>query len=229
MNVLTLALTCMLAAIGVSTGAAEPLQNSSTPASESHPNHRSISAIRIDVSRALRAEALTRRTGNNAPEVVRLIDLYREMADHPQRDRSPTLQELGVQVRLRLETVRKRIERRNSTTKRIAADRNLPAAAAKPATQVLAQQLPPPAAGAGPMGQGRGGAAATTSRATRQIDYGPDLVALIEQTISPATWDINGGNGSIVYFAPLHVLVVSAPDAVHGQIGGALGQLRAAQ
>ena len=60
------------------------------------------------------------------------------------------------------------------------------------------------------------------------IDFGPDLVELIQQTISPATWDINGGNGAIAYFAPVQSLVVSAPESVHYQIADLLSQLRAA-
>ena len=52
---------------------------------------------------------------------------------------------------------------------------------------------------------------------------------LIEATISPDTWNINGGNGAIVYFAPLHVLVISAPTEVHAQVGDVLNQLNAAQ
>jgi hypothetical protein len=58
---------------------------------------------------------------------------------------------------------------------------------------------------------------------------GPELVELIQATISPDTWNINGGRGAIVYYGPLHVLVVSAPDEVHAQIGGVLGQLNVAQ
>ena len=57
-------------------------------------------------------------------------------------------------------------------------------------------------------------------------DNGPALVALIQRTISPRTWDINGGQGSIQYYRPLRVLVIRAPGAVHGDVGGVLGGLR---
>jgi hypothetical protein len=52
------------------------------------------------------------------------------------------------------------------------------------------------------------------------------LIDLIQATISPETWDINGGRGSIVYFANGHALVVSAPGDVHDDLGGLLRQLR---
>ena len=91
---------------------------------------------------------------------------------------------------------------------------------------MLAQQLPP--ANGAQVGQ----AAAVTGipRASGiPTDFGPELVELIEATISPATWRINGGSSAIVYYSPLHVLVVSAPDDVHAQVGGVLQQLNADQ
>jgi hypothetical protein len=59
-------------------------------------------------------------------------------------------------------------------------------------------------------------------------DNGRDLVELIERTINPAFWDVVGGPGTIVYYAPLQCLVVRATAETHGKIGGVLGDLRAA-
>src|SRR5262249_5678458 len=73
---------------------------------------RSLTAIRTDVSDALRAEATTRKKGDNTPQVMRLVDLYLEMAADPRRDTSPLIADLGQQVRLRLQTVREKVERR---------------------------------------------------------------------------------------------------------------------
>ncbi|MEX1224694.1 MAG: hypothetical protein WEA31_09125, partial [Pirellulales bacterium] len=39
-------------------------------------------------------------------------------------------------------------------------------------------------------------------------DEGAELVELIEKTISPESWDVNGGSGTIVYWGNLKVLVV---------------------
>jgi hypothetical protein len=59
-------------------------------------------------------------------------------------------------------------------------------------------------------------------------DFGPDLVALIERTINPSFWDVAGGPGTVIYYRPLHCIVVRATSEVHGQIGGLVGDLRAA-
>jgi hypothetical protein len=142
------------------------------------------------------------------------------------------LADLGQQVRLRLQTVRERVERRIP-------DKNLlPKKSLKPATvsdneerRVLAQQVPPAGAGGAQRNAGGQGAAVAVAPnvAARPTDFGPELVELIEAVVSPATWRINGGNGVVVYYSPLHVLVVSAPDDVHAQVGGVLQQLNAAQ
>src|SRR5262249_46889964 len=60
------------------------------------------------------------------------------------------------------------------------------------------------------------------------IDWGPDLVDLIERTINPAFWDVVGGPGSIIYYQPLQCLVIRASAEVHGNVGGLLGGLRKA-
>lgn len=59
-------------------------------------------------------------------------------------------------------------------------------------------------------------------------DYGPQLVELIQTTIRPETWDINGGPGSIYYWRPGRALVIRQMGEVHHDIGGVLGQLRRA-
>jgi hypothetical protein len=186
-------------------------------------SHRSLSAIQVDLRAALGAEASSRRLGPNTSHVIRLIDLYREMAAHPKRDSSLVLKQLGLRLRSRLQKVSDHIERQSSRVKRDV-KKSAPPALTAPEASVLAQQLPAPggAAGAG------GGQPAAAPGAPGGFDYGPELVDIIQRTISPETWDINGGNGSVVYFAPLRVLVVSAPGTVHDQVGDVLGQLRAA-
>ena len=52
------------------------------------------------------------------------------------------------------------------------------------------------------------------------------LIDLIQATVRPETWDVNGGRGSIVYFANGHGLVVLAPEEAHDDLGGLLRQLR---
>jgi hypothetical protein len=52
------------------------------------------------------------------------------------------------------------------------------------------------------------------------------LIDLIQATVSPEIWDINGGQSSIRYFANGHALVVRAPGDTHDNLGGLLQQLR---
>lgn len=52
-----------------------------------------------------------------------------------------------------------------------------------------------------------------------------ELIDLIRTTIRPDHWDINGGPGSIGYYAPFHALVVTASSEVHWMVGGLRGAL----
>jgi hypothetical protein len=53
-----------------------------------------------------------------------------------------------------------------------------------------------------------------------------DLINLIQSTIAPASWDVNGGKGSIQFYSPLNVLVIRNTSEVHGSAGSALRQFR---
>lgn len=55
---------------------------------------------------------------------------------------------------------------------------------------------------------------------------GEQLVEVIKKTIRPASWDDNGGNGTIVYWGTQRFLIITQTDEVHEQIGGLMGQLR---
>ncbi len=90
--------------------------------------------------------------------------------------------------------------------------------------ELLGQQ----AAGAAPparplMGNGPAGA---RGRQQPNDDYGQHLVDLIQKTIAPSTWDVNGGLGSIYYWRPGRALVVRQTGEVHDNMGGVLDQLR---
>jgi hypothetical protein len=223
MNLRVIVVVLVAALVGATSVVAAESQSVPIPAEGDNVQHRSLSAIQADLRKALRAEALSRRRSQNTPEVIRLVELYKEMADHPKRDTSLVLKRLGLRLRSRLKEVRDHIERETSRQHRNK-NKNPAADVTAPENQVLAQQVAPgggaPGAGAPP--------AAPAGAAVGTIDYGPELVELIQATISPATWDINGGPGSIVYFSPLRVIVVSAPGEVHGEVVDVLGQLRAA-
>lgn len=80
----------------------------------------------------------------------------------------------------------------------------------------------------------RGEPPAARSRAVEHTDQAAGgrqaeaqkLIDLIQATVRTEVWDVNGGRGSIVYFANGHGLVVLAPDDVHDDLGGLLRQLR---
>ena len=48
---------------------------------------------------------------------------------------------------------------------------------------------------------------------------------LIQRTIAPASWDVNGGPGTIQYWRPGRALVVRQTDEMHERIGDVLKQL----
>jgi hypothetical protein len=59
-------------------------------------------------------------------------------------------------------------------------------------------------------------------------DYGQQLVDLIQATIAPTSWDVNGGLGTIHYWRPGRALVIRQTGAVHEETRDVLGQLRRA-
>ena len=77
----------------------------------------------------------------------------------------------------------------------------------------------------GGFGGGMGFGGAMGGQGTVKDDAGEDLVDLIQKTISPGSWDRNGGPGSIYYWRPGRAIVVSAGDDVHDQVGDLLEQM----
>jgi len=77
--------------------------------------------------------------------------------------------------------------------------------------------------GGGMMGGGMGGGMGGPGMA--RDDYGDELVELIQTTIAPTTWDVNGGPGSIYYWRNQRAIVVRQMGDVHDQIGGLLEQM----
>jgi hypothetical protein len=60
------------------------------------------------------------------------------------------------------------------------------------------------------------------------FDYGDDLVSLIQTTISPKSWEANGGPGTIYYWRGQHALIVRNTDEVHQDLANVLEQLNRA-
>lgn len=164
------------------------------------------------------------------------LGLYREL----EQDRSlgtATRRELRVKVRARLAQLAGQIagrlpekeqEPKPSPPKTIALPADQP--------QRLAQLAPPArrppqgrratgaGAAVGPRGRGLSGRAAS-SQNFGPLDSAWQLVELIQRTIAPSTWDVNGGPGTIDYWSPGHALVVRQTSDVHGDVADLLEQL----
>ena len=168
------------------------------------------------LSRRLIAEATAKSNADHELAVIELTKLYSELINDPRLRTSPTLNQYRIKLRARLMKVLRELEiriarevslatRSNSDQLQYALQRHLSAANRQMGG---AKHLLAPRAGA------------------NVPDYGPQLVALIQRTITPQFWDVNGGPGAIVYYAPLRLLVVRATSQVHGQIRDLNGMLR---
>ncbi len=167
--------------------------------------------------------------------------LYEELGRDPALGPA-TRQQLREQVRARLVKLSGQLSRRVHRRERSPAGKAAAAPRMRPdADNILAQRGPL----GGPRGMlpGRGFAApgppalrpaapaAGPARLPPAIrpggppDYGQQLVELIQRTIAPASWDVNGGPGTIHYWRPGRALVVRQSDEIHERIGDALEQL----
>jgi hypothetical protein len=69
-------------------------------------------------------------------------------------------------------------------------------------------------------------ASASARGGAQAPDDGEALVDLIQRTIAPQTWDVNGGPGVIRYYANGQALVIRQTSDVHDNLVDVLGQLR---
>jgi hypothetical protein len=162
--------------------------------------------VRDAVSLVLEREATAKTPAERAAAIRDLSKLYVAICRDTELAREQRLK-LKAKVYSRLVIIKEDLER---NIKRHQED---PKAVLPmyPVAESLAEQQQPDA---------QGGGAVT--------DYGETLVELIQKTISPASWDVNGGPGSIVYYPNLKVLVVRASGEVHGHVGGLFDGLRRA-
>jgi hypothetical protein len=87
------------------------------------------------------------------------------------------------------------------------------------AQMILEQRLPAGIRGGAAQGVG-GGPQDPTSRNAAQ------LVGLIQDTIAPNSWDVRGGEGVIMFYAPGNGVVVRQTGAAHQGVGNVLQQMR---
>ena len=127
-----------------------------------------------------------------------------------------------AKVRSRLHALSGQISKRLASNRRLAGPPGRGPTRGQPAADdYLAQRGRPAPAMPSPGAPPRRAAAAGD-------DHGAALVELIQKTIAPASWDINGGLGTIHYWRPGRALVVRQTDSVHEQVSDVLRQLERA-
>ena len=134
-------------------------------------------------------------------------------------------EELRNKIRGRLLNLAQQINKRVAIQRRLARSKQPESVDAAGKNDVLAQWggagrggMGGPMMGGGMMGGGFGAGPVND-------DHGQEQVELIQQTIAPTTWDVNGGPGSIYYWRPGRAIVVRQMGEVHGQIGDVLQQM----
>lgn len=178
---------------------------------------RAYHEIDQDIREAMRQEARAKSLGERYAPTLHMTRLYRELLSDPRLAGSPTLRKYKARLWRRLVDIEHELERQRSYAEgdprrdAVAVQLTINAASLASPARTLAAYGPPDASALG-------GAAVA--------DEGWALVALIQQTIRPEFWDVNGGPGTIVYYAPLKVLVVRATSELHHQVGGGLRGLR---
>ena len=178
--------------------------------------------IEKDMRLLLKLEATAATETERVATIYEMLPLYREIASDPRRLASPTLERYRIQLRSRLLQVQARLKRQLAREKSSAA--RAPSLA-DATTDAIIDQMSLVGASAGGPSQLFSSRGAFGGAAVRP-DYGQALVELIQTTIQPDFWDVNGGPGTIVYYAPLHALVVRATSEVHHKIGGAVKVIR---
>lgn len=186
---------------------------------------RPIARIERDISSALRNEAKAKDPAQQAAAVEQLCRIHAEIVADARYTASDALKKYRARLWSRLLAAKQRLQRDVAEE---AGDGRLPAAALvdddlRFAAAAMASSLSlADFANGAPSGLlARGGAAQTASNAQA-------LIELIERTIDPDFWDVNGGPGTIVYYPNLQCLVIRATSEVHGKIGGVLGGAREA-
>ena len=186
---------------------------------------RSYTQIDRDISAFLRSEALAKSDFSRAAAIRDLCTLAIEVRFHPRFEKSLMMQTLKNRICSRLAKISKKTARRLSN-KKISDDKILLSEVTEqPDIDLLLSQNMHLA------GFSSGGPLSFFARTHGANGGGiiernaDDLIRLIQNTIDPSFWDVNGGVGTIVFYAPLNALVVRATEEIHYKIGGSISRL----
>lgn len=171
------------------------------------------SQIRDQASALLKLEAIAKSESTRLGTTLELVALAGQIRADERFTTSPLLKKTLRRITARLRTIKKRTIARSRRGEKNPATISIePKVLAQLNAAVNAMPRPNP---------NRANVAAVP------VDFGPDLVALIQATIAPSSWDVNGGYSTVQYWRPGMALVVRAPQGVHSQVSPLLGQLRA--
>lgn len=178
---------------------------------------RSLHEVIAEVRESLRLESAAKSPAEQARAIHQLVKLCEDMRRDGRMTISPTWKRLRGTIVSRLRRIKRQLERDLDRGDRPNPE-SIDVIAGVVAAQVanVGRAMAPPAAFA-PMVQ------IGVAR-----DHGAELVRLIQRTISPNSWDQNGGRSTIVYYAPRQAIVVRAPGEIHGRAGRLLGDVRKA-
>ena len=190
---------------------------------------RPLYEINRQISELCRQDSLAKTEQLRAAAAYEMTLVYCEILADPRYATSNTLKEYRGRLWSRLTRIKKdaqaKIRREAKLQNKVDLSDESLLADLSGTTQALADQymligatLGGPAGVFGQAGAAGGGVGPP--------DFGPDLVDLIQRTIQPDFWNVNGGPGSIFYYRPLHCLVIRATSEVHHQVGGVLGAVR---
>jgi hypothetical protein len=197
------------------------------PAAGSQPALRPYHEIEKAMRGLLQKEAHAPTKKDRAAAAYEMVYLLVQIRLDPRLWDSDTLTAYHAQLRSRLRRIQKEVQRdmaREGIPARVRSGDDLLTASARDSAggddAVSSPQQRPAADSPQPSPTGAFGGRAGPP------DWGPELVELIERTISPDFWDVHGGSGTIRYYAPLQVLVVRATDEMHHRVGGVIRDLR---
>lgn len=213
--------------LSVVCGAVEPSPTRSRAASAAESAPRSLLGLQREIRQALRDEATAPTLAERSSAVYELCALHREIVRDPRFRANEPLQEMRRQVASRLVKVESDLKRQihgQRVDRPVADPQDVVAASLAEHLAFVGASQGGPArllADQGWAGSGRAGGGLGPP------ENGQGLVDLIQRTIHPDFWDVNGGPGTIVYFSPLRCLVVRATAEAHQDVGGLLRGLRA--
>lgn len=200
-----------------------PIPESTATTKPAAEVRRPFHEIQNELSDLLKREALTKDATERADLIRKMCTLHRELLRDPRHEYAEAMKGYRTQVWARLKRIQTDLKNQIAREKRVKA----PQVGTDPELLAASDSL---AASLNLLDSSLGGPSALLARGGRPgpADYGPELVDLIERTINPDFWDTNGGPGTIVYFAPLRCLVITATGEMHQNVGGLVGGLRAA-